>query len=453
MLRFRIGRIPVEVHPGHFLFAAVLGYQGMNWRDPRTAVLYLISWIAIVFFSVLLHEMGHALASLFFGYRPGVQLVWTGGLTHPNAGGAIPWHRDVLLTLAGPSVGLLFGGVCIVIDQLVPPLPAYLDYVLRNLIWVNVFWSLLNLAPVIPLDGGKIASAVLIRFFGRRGFLFAQILSLVFCAVGIAWAATTQQSYILIFLVMFGLRAFGGVTAYFRGEIADPNSAAMIPFKNAQVLYDQSKLPEAKQLAELALQAATSEPKLRSRIHHLLGWIAVKEGNGRAALDHFSQIEGESVEPHALAAAFSLVGDDARALSFWELAYTQHPDQTVLHEWAGALIRDNRVADARKLPGVDMAGAYTFAERVLFIRGEFAAAAKVGLAALEEYPSADTAYDVACALARAGDREGALGLLERATELGFRKRNVAASDPDLASLHAEPRFHAWLARKDNSAAR
>jgi tetratricopeptide (TPR) repeat protein len=243
------------------------------------------------------------------------------------------------------------------------------------------------------------------------------------------------------------------VTAYFRGEIPDPNSAAMLPFTNAQALYAEGKLPEAKQLAEHSLQAATSEPKLRSRLRHLLGWIAVKEGNGRAALDHFSKIEVETVEPHALAAAFSLVGDDARALSFWELAYAQHPDPTVLHEWAGALIRNNRVDDARKLPGVDMPGAYTCAERVLFIRGEFAAAAKVGLAALEEHPSADTAYDVACAMARAGDREGALRLLDRATELGFRKRNVAASDPDLASLHAEPRFQAWLTRRDNSAAR
>jgi len=291
MLRFRIGRIPVEVHPGHFLFAAVLGYQGMNWRDPRTAVLYLISWIAIVFFSVLLHEMGHALASLFFGYRPAVQLVWTGGLTHPNAGGAIPWHRDVLLTLAGPSIGLFVGGAFKVINWLLSPAPGYLEYVLANLIWVNVYWSLLNLAPVVPLDGGKIASVLLIRFFGKRGFLFAQILSLAVCAVGIAWAVRAQESYILIFLVMFGLRAFGAVTAYFRGEIADPNSAAMIPLKNALVLYEEGKLPEAKQLAEIALQAATSEPKLRSRIQHLLGWIAVKEGNGRAALDHFSQIE------------------------------------------------------------------------------------------------------------------------------------------------------------------
>lgn len=443
----------MEVHPGHFLFAALLGYQSLAQLEPRTAIVYLVSWVAIVFFSVLLHEMGHALASLLFGYRPTVQLVWTGGLTYPNAGTAIPWHRDVLLTLAGPLMGLLLGGVCYVVSELAPPLPRYLDYVLGSLIWVNLFWSLFNLAPVIPLDGGKIASVLFIRFFGRRGFLFAQILSLIFCAVGIAWSARTQQSYPLIFLVMFALRAFGGVTAYLRGEIPDPNSAAMIPLKNAQVLYGQGKLQEAKQLAELALQAETSEPKLRSQIHHLLGWIAVKEGNGREALDHFSQIEREKVEPHALAAAFSLVGDDARALSFWELAYSQRPDSTVLHEWAGALIRSGREAEARRLPGVDISGAYTCAERVLFIRGEFAAAAKVGLAALEEYPSADTAYDVACALARAGDREGALGLLERASELGFRKRNVAASDPDLASLHGEPRFQAWLARRDNSAAR
>jgi len=455
MLRFRIWRIPVEVHPSHFLVAALFGYASLDWRDTRQDTLLLISWVAIVFVSVLLHELGHALAARSFGYRPRIELVWMGGLTHPNAGAPIPWYRDVLLTLAGPGLGLLFGLACVLIEQTTPPPSGYLHRVLANLIWVNIGWSLINLAPVPPMDGGKIATVVLIRLFGRRGFLFAQLISLGTCVVLFAWlfAVSGQQPYLVILVVIFGLRALGGVTAYFRGEIPDPNSAALIPFGNAQNLYRQNQLPAAKQLAEQALAAATSDPKLRSRIHHLLGWIAVKEGNGRGALEHFSLVEGQAVEPHALAAAYSLAGDETRARELWKVAYEQSHDPTILHEWAGALIRDNRVADARKLPGVDMSLAYTCAERVFFIRGQFAAAAQVGLAALEEYPSAETAYDVACSMARAGDAEGALRLLDRAAELGFRKRAVAEVDPDLALLHADPRFETWLDRLDNSDAR
>jgi Zn-dependent protease len=451
MLRFRIWRIPVEVHPGHFLVAALLGYQGLDWqRDSRRATLLLLSWIAIVFFSVLLHELGHALAFRAFGYRPRIELVWTGGLTHPNAGAPLPWHKDVLATLAGPVLGLLFGGAIYVIDQSAPPSSTYLTKVIAYLLYVNIYWSVINLAPISPMDGGRITNVLLIRLFGRRGFLFAQLISLGLCVVLFALFAAIRESYLIILVVIFGLRALGGVTAYFRGEIPDPNSPALIPFGNALNLYRQNQLSAAKQLAEQALEAATFDPKLRSRIHHLLGWIAVKEGNGRGALDHFSLAEGQTIEPHALAAAYSLAGDEVRALELWKVAYEQSHDPTILHEWAGALIRANRTADARKLPGVDMSLAYTCAERVFFIRGEFAAAAQVGLAALEEYPSPEAAYDVACAMARSGDAEGALRLLERAAELGFRKRSVAEVDPDLASLHADPRFQAWLTQLGNS---
>jgi Flp pilus assembly protein TadD len=140
-------------------------------------------------------------------------------------------------------------------------------------------------------------------------------------------------------------------------------------------------------------------------------------------------------------------------LPLWELAYAETKDRTVLHEWAGALIRSGRLEDAAKLSGVQLPLAYDCAERVLFIRGEFAQAAKIGLSALEQFPRAETAYDVACALARAGDLEGALRLLHRAAELGFRNVSLAASDPDLASLRSESRFQEWLIQVAKSEAR
>ena len=454
MLRFRIGRIPVEIQPGHLLMAAALGLFSFGGGMTAGALLLLLLWVAIVVFSVLVHELGHAWVSVLLGYRPAIQLVWTGGTTRSNAGAPIPLIRNVLLTLAGPLLGLLVAAASVVVRRFLGPLGDANEFARFGLDWlfyVNWNWSLFNLAPVPPMDGGQVATALLIRAFGRRGFLFANLLALVICVAGVAWVLTfSPDSFLTVILAIFGLRAFGAVTAYFRGDIPDPNSAAQIPFDNAQNLYRQGQLEPAKQLGEQALEAATSDPKLRSRIHHLLGWIAIKQGDGDAALSHFSQVDGEAIEPQALAAAFSLVGDEARAIPLWERAYGQTHDATVLHEWAGALIRDNRMDDARRLPGVDMSLAYTCAERVLFIRGNFAEAARVGLLALEENPKAETAYDTACALARAGDVEGALRLLDRAAELGFRRKAVAAADPDLAPLHADPRFQSWLTRLGNS---
>lgn len=437
--------------------AAVLGLPSFDGRMTPSAIFLLVLWVAVVVLSVLLHELGHAWAGVLFGYRPAIQLVWTGGSTRANAGAPIPLNRNVLLTLAGPLLGLLVAAASLAIGQLIGPLGNENDYAqiaLINLFQVNWYWSLFNLAPVPPMDGGQVATALLVRGFGRRGFLFANLLALIICVAGVAWVLSVNpNSFLTIILAVFGLRAFGAVTAYLRGDIPDPNSAAQIPFDNAQNLYRQGQMDPAKQLGEQALEAATSDPKLRARIHHLLGWIAIKQGDGQVALSHFSQANGEAIEPQALAAAFSLAGDEARAIPLWERAYGQTHDATVLHEWAGALIRDNRTDDARGLAGVDMSLAYTCAERVLFIRGNFAEAARVGLSALEEHPKAETAYDTACALARAGDVEGALRLLDRAAELGFRRRAVAAADPDLALLHADPRFQNWLTRLGNSNAR
>ncbi|WP_233597273.1 PhnD/SsuA/transferrin family substrate-binding protein, partial [Corallococcus sp. CA041A] len=42
-------------------------------------------------------------------------------------------------------------------------------------------------------------------------------------------------------------------------------------------------------------------------------------------------------EMHAVAAAFSLVGDDARAVGYWKQAWGESQDRTVMHEYQGAL--------------------------------------------------------------------------------------------------------------------
>ncbi len=475
MFRFRLGSIPVEVHPSHLLVSGMLALGGIPERGTSTrwpfgavgaetasghasaVAVYILSWMFIVFVSVLIHELGHALASRMFGYRPSIALAWMGGHTLPtDAPGPLPWKRDVLITAAGPFFGLMLGFASYAASQRFEEPPG-LVFFLQTFALANFFWAVLNMMPVLPLDGGRITTALATRAFGpRTGFMLAQGLA-VLASVGIVLLGVALQQFILVVMfAMFGLQAFRAMLASFQGGAAEsaPLTGPLAEkLREARVALDAGRMDEARRLGASVLEAPEGlTPTLASHAHHLMGWIALKEGHGRKALDHFSQVQGLPVEPHAVAASFSLVGDDARAVEWWKQAWQTSSDRTVMHEYAGTLIRMGREAEAMKLPSVDPEAAFSCAERVLFIRGAYSEAAAVGEAALKHAPSATLAYDAACAYARARNVPDAMRLLHRATELGFTDGTYAASDEDLAPLHGYPAFEAWLTELRQSAA-
>jgi Zn-dependent protease len=455
MFRFRLGSIPVEVQPSHLLTSAVIALAMTSGLGSTRQMLFLVvAWVFIVFISVLIHELGHALVSRAFGYQPSITLEWMGGHTHPNAPGPIPWHRDVLLTLAGPLFGLLLAVACDVGQSQVGPQPGALGYLLGVGAMVNYYWAALNMAPVLPLDGGRITTVLAMRFFGQRGFLWAQILAVIFSAGMVAVGLAGKQPFLVLFFAMFGAQALRAAYEMMKGpeQVGLAQAPLVQALKQAQEARLKNQLSEARRLASSVLEAGEAlTPELASRAHHVLGWVALKEGQGRAALDHFSQVQGHRVEAHALAAAFSLIGDETRALPLWEIAWRETGDRTVMHEYAGSLLRAGKEAQALRLPGVDVAAAFSCAERTLFIRGAYSEAAAMGEAALAHVPSPTVAYDAACAFARAHNPHDAVRLLHRARELGFRDAAYAATDEDLATLHGHPAFEAWLTELRQSA--
>jgi Zn-dependent protease len=458
MFQFRLGSIPVEVQASHLLTSAAIALTFTPSGRPGvtgTMAFNVVSWIFIVFVSVLIHELGHALASRVFGYRPSIVLAWMGGHTHPNAPGPIPWHKDVLLTLAGPMFGFLLGVACYVGGLFVGRESPVLDYLLGMGAIANFVWAIFNLLPVLPLDGGRIASVLALRVFGQKGLLAAQGLALITSVAMVTLGYTHGMPFLMLFFAMFGFQALRALSEALKAPPTPKREASAPQERNlqwAQEALAKNELHEARRLASSVLEdSAALTPELASRAHHLLGWVALKEGQGRLALDHFSQVQRQPVETHALAAAFSLVGDDAKALPLWEMAWRDTGDRTVMHEYAGCLIRAGRQAQALRLSGVDPASAFSFAERVLFIRGAYSEAAAVGEAALAHAPNPTIAYDAACAFARAHNAADAVRLLHRAKELGFKDGKYAASDEDLAVLHGQPAFEEWLSQLRQSA--
>ncbi|MCK8498435.1 site-2 protease family protein [Myxococcus fulvus] len=477
MFRFRLGSIPVEVHPSHLLVSAIIAYTSMRaaqngWPFAQVAGapalgqasamgVFVLSWMLIVFVSVLVHELGHALASRLFGYRPSIALVWLGGHTLPtDTPGPLPWKRDVVITVAGPLFGLMLGVVCLVGYLFLSGGSPALDFFLRTFAGANFIWAIFNMLPVLPLDGGRLVNTLSTRIFGpRRGMVVSQGLALLVCVAVVGYSLSTGWLFAGIFFAMYGYQAFRMLTEALgssasgtlsRGALENPLAQKL---REGKFALDSGRMDDARRLGAQVLEGGDGlTAELASHAHHLLGWVALKEGQGRQALDHFSQVQGLQVEPHAVAASFSLVGDDARALDWWKQAWQTSSDRTVMHEYAGTLIRLGRAPEALKLPGVEPAAAYSCAERVLFIRGAYSEAAAVGEAALEHAPSASIAYDAACAHARARNVTDAMRMLRRASELGFRDAAYAASDSDLTALHGQPAFEEWLTELKQSVA-
>jgi Zn-dependent protease len=146
-------------------FVAVLALTGS--RGPMDAVCL----VAVL----LLHELGHAAAMRVFGYGD-VKIFFVpflGAMTSGLKGSAPAWQQAVVL-LMGPVPGLVLGFVLRAVWRHGTPgvLPTTLAPLL---VGVNA----LNLLPIEPLDGGRLAELLLFGGMPRAQVVFAAVVTLV----------------------------------------------------------------------------------------------------------------------------------------------------------------------------------------------------------------------------------------------------------------------------------
>lgn len=150
---FRIASIPVHVT---VWFALVLALFAMH-EDTLLGGLIVVLAVAL---SILVHELGHGLVARRYRLHPSITLHGFGGLCSHRP--ARSWRHDLLIILAGPGAGFLLGGAMLALKLLLDGVvPAwYVEYpavyqLVTVLMWFNLFWSAVNLAPMWPLDGGQ----------------------------------------------------------------------------------------------------------------------------------------------------------------------------------------------------------------------------------------------------------------------------------------------------------
>ncbi|NGX33765.1 MAG: Stage IV sporulation protein FB [Candidatus Anoxychlamydiales bacterium] len=318
-----IPRIPIYIHPFFWIFSALIGFL------MSQTIVGTVLWIIIIFISVLVHELGHALTSLIFKQNPKIELVAMGGLTSYQ-GKKLKYYQQFLIVLMGPVFGiLLFGLATLILWLNFISNPTFLATI-KVMQVVNLFWSIVNLLPILPLDGGQLLRIALEAFFGIKGFKLSLLLGFIMAAI-LALASFAVRYYLLG--ALFFLFAFQSFDMYRKSrniQKCDRDEKLADTLTKAQVLIKDGKKDEAQKLLD-DLRSKTKEGLIYVQATHLLAFLYYDQKDRKKAYEYFLSIKDE-IADEAICRLHELAFEEANFRVVKELSassYKLSPTQDI----------------------------------------------------------------------------------------------------------------------------
>ena len=224
----RLFGIEIRIHLT-FLFLLVFVWSTEAATQDASAAVHALALVGIIFGSVVLHELGHALVARGSGVpAKGIILLPIGGITILDEANVIPdpvngWKRDIRIAVAGPLVNLFIAGLSAFI--LIAVIPGFSltarpllhpSALLRSIVWANLYLGLFNLLPAYPMDGGRVLRAVFSRRVDmvhatQRAVRIGHVFSIMFMMVGMLMSNW--------WLVMIGFFIFVGANIEERSAV------------------------------------------------------------------------------------------------------------------------------------------------------------------------------------------------------------------------------------------
>lgn len=202
-LRFSLLGFPVRIEASFVVVLALLGF-GLSAH-------HMALWVAVATVSVLAHELGHALAARAIGATASISLQGMSGLTYPRRDTPFSRKEDALVSVAGPAAGLLVGAAI---------LAAHLTlgwkyettggWILAVSLFTTAGWSLFNLLPILPLDGGHLLVTALPGSTEERQLKAARV-SVAVAALGAFLAYRSGWTYSILFAAMIGAQNLASI--------------------------------------------------------------------------------------------------------------------------------------------------------------------------------------------------------------------------------------------------
>lgn len=166
----RLAGIPISIHPLWLVIVALITWslgdayypEEVSGISPAAAYALGLASALLLFASILLHELGHAVVARRYGVEiEGIQLWLLGGVARMRNTAHRP-VEELRFALAGPAVTL---AIALVFGFAVAALPSSAPEALRAVLayqaLVNALILIFNLLPGFPLDGGRVLRAIL----------------------------------------------------------------------------------------------------------------------------------------------------------------------------------------------------------------------------------------------------------------------------------------------------
>ncbi|MGH1340245.1 MAG: site-2 protease family protein [Nannocystales bacterium] len=156
--------IEVRVHATFLLLITWVGWGNYTTQGSMQAALAGVTFIALLFGIVVLHELGHALTARRFGVATrDITLLPIGGVARLERMPDNPRH-ELAVAVAGPGVNVVLAAGLATVGLLagmdIRP-AATTDNLVAQLLWINVGLATFNMLPAFPLDGGRALRALL----------------------------------------------------------------------------------------------------------------------------------------------------------------------------------------------------------------------------------------------------------------------------------------------------
>lgn len=430
--------IPTKIEPSFLVLALfIAASRGLNLP-------LLLEWLVVVFISVLLHELGHALVARHFGLSPQITLYSMGGLTSWSDVTEIAPPKHLAISLAGPAAGFLLGGVLFLArPALLRAVPSeLLTIAYHDLLWVNIGWGIFNLFPILPLDGGHVLLTLERWLTKKQDQIISHTISLL-GSLTIIYLAFTHRSLWVAFL---------GIWFAYSNATFLSNRLKSYRDKNLEPKLDQAREAIDVEELDVALDIISDVQKkaatqwIRSEASRLLIFTFIKQNRYKEAEEELTRFYGLFGPDHYLQGILSFQKKEmSQAIVDLRIAFDQSPDYQLGLILSQALMAEKRYAEVLELCGHEVMSQAVWPLSVnlqtdAFNDHQFEIAGRAGALAYEQKPDPNIAYNAGCAFARASDSTQALAWLERAIASGFRDKNLLSTDSDLDSIRSQPGF-------------
>ena len=434
----KIFRIPIKVEIAFFAVAVFLGLS----RSSNLAL--MVEWIAVVFVSVLVHEFGHALAARAFGLEPEIRLYQMGGLTSWRSETPLTPSQQILISLAGPFAGFLLGAGVLVLGLLFlravrTPLTATIYF---DLLWVNIGWGIVNLLPILPMDGGQVLATLEGWLRKRNDQLVSHAISLL-AALAIAIAAFNWRAFWIGFLAVYFVYLNGSVLFGQLQSYRDRNLHKSLDEARAAAKRDDLDAALAI-LSQVRARAKTDQVK--QMVAHLTIGVYLKQEKldaAEAELRRYTVLFGG--DTYLQGALHFLKGEMDAALPYLKAVFEAYPEREI-----GIMLCKNLYGTGDLAAAFELCRHPALAEvswgltvevhSEAFNRGDFKFSAAAGIAAYNQKADPNLAYNLACAFSRDSNLGEALVWTMRAIDSGFKDEQALRSDPDLDAVRSLPEF-------------